>query len=354
MAKYLRVSVGMVAVLLGTADLHGQRVPIGLLNYYEFNEGSGDMVTDTSGFGDPMDMMILDPANTAWGNGFLTINSPTQIFSPDAATKIFNAVTASEEITVEAWVLPANNTATGPARLVNLSSPVPADSPTNRNFTLGQDTENIQWRFRTTVTGANGVNPAPNTNVSGPAVLSPPELIHVVATRAADGTSLVYVDGELRSDPSVMQGGNTSNWDPSYQLSLAHEFQDPTIDNRAFLGEYHLVAIYDRALSESAIGLNFSAGPEGDFLTVGDFDFNGSIDLDDFTTLKDNFFSTEAEYQDGDADFDGDVDLRDFVIFREAFHTGNPAAVPEPSTLVLLVSALGIAAAFCLGNRCRA
>lgn len=137
-----------------------------------------------------------------------------------------------------------------------------------------------------------------------------------------------------------MHAGDTSTWNPAFRLSLAHEFEDSSVDNRAFRGDYHLIAIYDRALSEAEIANNFGEGPGEIDLLVGDFDFNGSVDLGDFDILNDNFFRTDAAYEDGDANFDGKVHLQDFVIFREAFRDANPAAVPEPAGWTLAAVAI--------------
>jgi len=49
-----------------------------------------------------------------------------------------------------------------------------------------------------------------------------------------------------------------SNWDPNWQLALANELNNVS---RAFRGEYHLVAIFNRALSAEEVMQNFNAGP---------------------------------------------------------------------------------------------
>lgn len=71
-------------------------------------------------------------------------------------------------------------------------------------------------------------------------------------------------------------------------------------------------------------------------LLLGDFNFDGDVDLDDFMTLANNYgtFST-----DGDFDFNGKVDLADWAGFFDAYQAANaaPAAsVPEPAGVALL------------------
>ncbi len=84
-------------------------------------------------------------------DGGLRIESPTLIASAAAANKIVQAIDRSGELTIEAWVQPANTTQSGPARIVTCS----VDS-SRRNFTLGQAKGDFEVRFRTTTTSPNG------------------------------------------------------------------------------------------------------------------------------------------------------------------------------------------------------
>ena len=71
----------------------------------------------------------------------------------------------------------------------------------------------------------------------------------------------------------------------------------------------------------------------------GDFDGDGSIGFSDFLVLTSNFGQVTSE---GDFDFSGQVDLNDWLGFKAAYSAANPggageaAAVPEPSTALLL------------------
>ena len=87
--------------------------------------------------------------------------------------------------------------------------------------------------------------------------------------------------------------------------------------------------------------------------TPGDFDLNGEIDFTDFLTLANNF-GTGNLYSQGDLNFSGRVDLGDFVAFRDIFlalPAGAPAAVPEPSTAVVLQ--IGLLAGLALSRKRR-
>lgn len=168
------------------------------------------------------------------------------IKSAAPAAKITDALKASNALTVEAWVKPANTTQDGPARIASISA-----GTLNRNVTLGQSASawNIRLRTSSADSDANG-RPATVT----PTGTATTALHHVVYTRDAAGNVNVYVDGVLRASGTV--GGNLSNWDSAYQLVLANE----TTGDRPFLGELHLVAFWNRALAASEVQQNFSAG----------------------------------------------------------------------------------------------
>jgi hypothetical protein len=228
------------------------RVGQGLLALYLFDEGNGAIVKDSSGVGDPLDLFLFDGTAAIWGDGYLKVKSPTIIASAFPATKIVDAAKASNEITIEAWVKPKKADQEGPARIVTLSS-----DPNNRNFTLGQTEKNHRGRFdvrlRTTATSENGM---PSVDTEAGTVTT--ELIHVLYTRNSAGIVTLYINGTPREIET--RGGNLSNWDSSFRLALANELTH----NRPWLGEFHLVALYGRALSAADAQRNFKAGPNGE------------------------------------------------------------------------------------------
>jgi hypothetical protein len=75
----------------------------------------------------------------------------------------------------------------------------------------------------------------------------------------------------------------------------------------------------------------------------GDTDLDHDADLSDYSRLATNFdpvgFLGPYTWPDGNFDGDGDVDLSDYNSLASNFNPGGygPAAVPEPSTLALLV-----------------
>jgi len=131
-------------------------VPYNISNYliaaYDFEEGGGTVVHDISGYQTPADLMIADNQAVTWIQGGLSVDSSTIIKSSSAPQKIMDALQASNEITLEAWVKPANLTQTGPARIVSFSK-----DTGYRNFTLGQTIDEYRMRLRTTNTTNNGI-----------------------------------------------------------------------------------------------------------------------------------------------------------------------------------------------------
>jgi hypothetical protein len=279
----------------------GMRVTAGQLVLYSFEEGSGTRVYDVSGFGTPLDLLVEDEAAISWINGGgLEINSSTVIKSAGAARKVIDAVKASNELTIEAWITPANTTQSGPARIVTLSRDL-----YYRNFTLGQQSDTYDVRLRTTETSYNGL-----PSLSTPSGSLANQLAHVVYTRDVYGAIKLYMDGALVVSGTV--GGDCSVWG-DYALALANELTG----DRPWLGSFHMVAIYDRALNQAEVSQNFAVGPgvapeEGpdtdldtDPDTEPDIDLDTDLDTDeDGITDQDeiDLYGTDPNKADTDGD----------------------------------------------------
>lgn len=222
------------------------RVSVGLSAFYTFEEGRGDTVKDRSGSGKSLDLKIEKPSAVSWQDGALVVRSATKIESVHPATKLADQTKQSNAWTIEAWIKPANASQKGPARIVSMSN-----NSVQRNFTLGQERDQYQVRLRATSTSDNGL---PET-ASGTAKVVP-KLSHVVFTRQSDGGVNFYVDGEQTASGKV--AGQLSNWDGGFPLILANE----RTSERPWLGEFHLVAIYSRSLSDAEVSQNYAAGPK--------------------------------------------------------------------------------------------
>ncbi|MBN1676304.1 MAG: FecR domain-containing protein [Kiritimatiellae bacterium] len=240
----------------------GEREQVGLAALYTFSEGAGLTARDSSRFGIPLNLSLQSEAPQRWiPGGGLAIVSNAKLVSPGPATKIIDACRASNELTLEAWVKPGStkqggDSLTGPARIVSISH-----SWDTRNVTLGQHAESLIVRLRTTNTDDNGLLPHVGGKIG--TILEVQlgaqmaQRLHLAVTYSArTGQARLYVNGEPRAERRI--GGELSNWEPTYRLSLAAEGDDQW---KWWHGELYLVAFYNRALSADRIRAHYEAGP---------------------------------------------------------------------------------------------
>jgi hypothetical protein len=228
-------------------DGAGGRVDAGLILLYAFDEGSGSTVADQSGALPKHDLTIADPGNVTWSANHLNINAATALSTAGAATKVVARAQTSGELTVEAWIKPADVTQGGPARIITMST-----DPWLRNFMLGQETNAYAARFRADGE-ADWDNGSPTVfTTAGTATTA---LTHVVHTHRSDGAEVLYIDGV--ENQTFMRTGGLSQWDDTYPIIVANE----ATNDRTWLGELHLIAVYDRALDAGEVEQNFTAGP---------------------------------------------------------------------------------------------
>jgi hypothetical protein len=236
------------------------RVIEGLQTLFTCTETQGACVHDVAGSGAPVDLVLENPSGSpepiTWLNPGLRLNTPV-ILKAAAATQLIRKIKDTNEITIEMWVKRAA-TVLGdqqPGRIVTMSV-----DPSRRNFTLGQTSnEEFQIRLRTTLTDANGVNLRNIQQSIVQIVETPLDLCHLVFTREADGDIRFYLNG---ADPFGAKrsklGSTFHKWGPAsdYRLAIGNELTN----NRPWLGEVFLIAIYNRALSANEVQQNFGAG----------------------------------------------------------------------------------------------
>jgi len=228
---------------------HDTRVKEGLILLYDFSEGRGSQIIDRSDFGDPFNLRINKPLNTYWlpGQG-LKVAGNTMIYSEEAPDHLFNEIASTDEMTLEAWIIPAELNQSGPARIVSVST-----GNDSRAFTLGQEGNVTDFeyaiRVSTTTSSQNGL----------PEVLTDHDffslgLHHVVYTREKNGEEVLYVNGKQKYTGD--RPGELGLWAESNRFLLANEMTE----ERPWNGTYYLVAVYNRALEEGEVEENYSAG----------------------------------------------------------------------------------------------
>ena len=237
----------LLLALLAPALVKGGegRTRQGLQALYDFSSGGGDVVRDRSGAESPLDLRIADPGAVEWREGALEVVRPTRIRSEAPALRLNESGRRSSGLTVEAWIAPASLEQEGPARIVTLSR-----GSSERNFTLGQEAGRYDFRLRTLGTSNNGIPSLASSRDSAALRLS-----HVVYTRHASGKAVLYIDGKPDSSEEI--GGSTFSWHGRFPLTLANEIGS----DRPWLGTFHLVAIYSRALLPAEVAAHFGAGP---------------------------------------------------------------------------------------------
>jgi len=221
------------------------RAADGLVALYEFEEGAE--LEDGHG---NLDLEVGDgggqePPPAA--GGVLDLDGTYALVSPGPASPIIDACMESDELTVEAWVVPGEAsvpTEKWPARIVTVS-----ESAAIRSVTLGQDGGGFAARITSTHASANGL---PGTRTEGGVQVG--VLTHLVLTRAPEGERRLYVDGRLRDTSQV---GGRLEWDPSHSLAIGDELGE---QDRSWLGQIHLIAIYCRALSPLEVADHFAIG----------------------------------------------------------------------------------------------
>lgn len=170
------------------SDSGQTRIREGLLAFYNFTEGSGAFVRDRSTVGKPLDLLIRNTQHVKWlrPNGLEFVDS-TIVSNSKPPTKLYlDNIFQKDELTIEAWISPANLHQSGPSRIVSYSQ-----DQDLRNFTIAQDKKNIVFRLRTPLSGLNGTSPQLQTK-SDPLTT---ELQHVVATYR-DKWETLYVNGQ--------------------------------------------------------------------------------------------------------------------------------------------------------------
>lgn len=251
----LRLSDGVVAS-------SGGRYEANQIAFYQFKTGSGAIAYDTSGVEPAANLSLQGDINwiTGWG---LQIQSGRAQASTQSSRKLAQLITATGEMSIEAWVVPANVTQEGPAAIVSY-----AGSSTERNLTLGQSQYNYNFLLRTQDSNFAGM---PALSTADADEILQATLQHVVLTQDPVNGRRIYVNGSdtgVRDEPSPLQG-----WDDTYALMLGNEANG----NRQWQGSIRLLAIHNKALTAAQIQQNYDVGVGEKFYLL--FSIGELIDL---------------------------------------------------------------------------
>ncbi len=238
------------------------RVAEGLVAFLAFREDGGTVVHDTAPEGNRLELVVARaPApdgdggslpvatsgpTVSWTAPGMSVVGRVLVASTANAATIESRCNASNEITVEAWIKPASVDQGGPARIVTMSG---SGAVPNRDFTLGQSGDHYVFRLRNKDIDA-GLVEVPS---DGGVALA---LTHVVVTARANGQLTFWINGAPTTH--TLPAG-AFGFQP-FRLALANEIDGFTAE-RLWRGDYRLVAVYCRALSEAEVRRNRDLGP---------------------------------------------------------------------------------------------
>ncbi len=246
----LVISNAVNLTLDGIVVSSGGRVDSDVIAMYQFKQGEGGVAADTSGVEPPLDLLLSPQVEWvgSWGIRFPTPTGIAPVYGKAigdtvSSRKLYDLIRATGEYSIETWVVPANVTQEGPARILTYSG-----DQDNRNFTLGQTLYDYNY-MSLSRTGS------PTVSTPSAQEVLQATLQHVVVTFDPIEGRRLYVNGELRAQDDEA-GGSLADWDPGYPLVLGNE----TDNMRPWLGTVRMLAIFNRALSENDVVSNFDAG----------------------------------------------------------------------------------------------
>ncbi len=222
------------------------------LALYDFTEGSGTLVANKESTGNlyNLNLELTNGAGSSVWNVTqgLSLSGGAKLRSASAGAAFSSAVRASTGYAVEFWVVPANATQTGPARLIELGL-VPV---TSTNLVLGATVDTYTARGRRNATDTWGIQLVVQS-LSNTVIASLPQ--HIVFSQAASGEGQLWING--------VDVGSTSNgpvtlsaWHATAELFLGNNLAG----DRAYLGEFKKVALFDNPLTNADVTAMFTAG----------------------------------------------------------------------------------------------
>ena len=276
----------------------GNRYEENVIALYQFKTGQGSTAFDTSGVEPGMHLMLSGGTSWVGGWGIDIVNGKAQA-STTTSKKLHDLITATGEYSIEAWVVPANVSQEGPARIISYSA-----GNAERNFTLGQTQYNYNFLHRSTSTDANG-DPSLSTADADEDLQA--TLQHVVATYDPARGRRIYVNATFTDDSDPVAGGSLIDWDDSFAFVLGNEASS----DRPWSGQLRLVAIHNRALTRQQIAQNFAAGVGEKFFLL----FNVS----EHTGMADSYVMIEVSQ----------FDNYSYLFNTPVFISLDPTAVPD-------------------------
>jgi hypothetical protein len=261
----------------GTLATGGGRFEKDVIAKWEFKTGTGSTAFDTSGVDPAMNLNLNGQYEWINGWGIQLVNGKAQS-STASSKKLYDLITATGEFALEAWVVPANVTQEGPARIISYSG-----GAQNRNFTLGQSLYNYNGLLRNSNTDNNG-QPALSTADADEDLQA--SLQHVVLNYDPINGRQIFVNGVFTEDLDDTAAGDLNNWNSTYAFVLGSEVSGEF----PWAGSIRMVAIHNRVLSGEQITQNFAVGIGQKFFLL--------FDVSDITQIQQSYVVLETSLYD--------------------------------------------------------
>jgi VanZ family protein len=221
----------------------GSRTSRGLVALYVPGDGTGATVPNRQGPASTA-LHLVEPGVERVPDGLRFSGGAARTNGP--ATPIIDALVGHGALTIEAWVRSSDLQQNGPTRIVTMSDGTARDDV---DVHLGQERDGLSVRLRASCGQFN------STIVDG--VFERRDHDEHIVLTFAGGMQRVYVQGRLVA--SARFDGRIDGWNRRYPLVVGNE----TTEDRSFLGDVALVAVYDRALRPSEVAASAAAGPPG-------------------------------------------------------------------------------------------
>ncbi len=235
----------------GTPASEGGRYTENQIALYKFDSGSGSTIYDRSLVAPQLNLTLTgeEGVDYQWVGGWgIELFSASARGTVSGSSKLTQRIAASDAYTIEAWLVPANVTQEGPARIISYSA-----NNTLRNFTLGQTLYNYDFAQRSSSSDANG---APLLSTPDADEVLQATQQHVAITFSPQDGRRIYVNGELVASETASQYDNLNDWDENFTLLFGAEADSSS----PWQGKLRLVAIYEQALTQQQIQQNMEAG----------------------------------------------------------------------------------------------
>jgi hypothetical protein len=239
-----------VAGTLSVAE--NKRIKKNLVAYYNFNYVPGNCIHDLSGFGEPLNLNILQPGSIDWNEKKkLEILSNAEIVSSMPARKVANAIRKTGEITVECWIRPDEPTLSGISRIISLGiDNAEIGFVLDQHYQVQNEDKALSYSVR--------MQTASTTESCYPEIIQNSfcnyiNMHHIAYVRDSIGNEALFING--RKTAQSFRPNNFNTWSDDFFLRFGNE-KDQSC---GWQGTLYAVAIYNRALTLNEININYTA-----------------------------------------------------------------------------------------------